>query len=129
MMPFSIGWSRLALNIFVCSLSCVSVDHKSSAGTSPRDPVRAEGEQIARQICSVCHVVAIDQELPPRLGTQTPSFLEIANRPATTAKGLQEFLKTTHWDSKTIPISMPNSMLIPDQRVAVSRYIMSLRAP
>jgi mono/diheme cytochrome c family protein len=127
MKPLSKVWSCLTLALFVCGLLWVSVE--SPARTPPSDPVRAEGEQIARQICSTCHVVAMDQDLPPRLGTPTPSFIEIANRPETTAKGLQAFLKTTHWDEKTIPISMPDPMLIPDQRVAVSRYIMSLRKP
>jgi mono/diheme cytochrome c family protein len=89
--------------------------------------VLARGEQIARQICSICHVVAVNQEYPPMLGTPTPSFIEIAHRPETTAKGLRTFLKTTHWDDKTIPTGMPNPMLMPDQAVAVSRYIMSLR--
>jgi mono/diheme cytochrome c family protein len=129
MRPLSRAWSRLALTIFVCGMSCLSVYDESPAGTPLRVPVRVEGEQIARQICSACHVVAIDQEFPPRLGTPTPSFIEIANRPETTAKGLQAFLKATHWDNKTIPISMPNPMLIPEQRAAVARYVMSLRAP
>jgi mono/diheme cytochrome c family protein len=112
---------------YLCGLLCVATNYSSLAGTPASDPVLARGEQIARQICSVCHVVAANQEYPPMLGAPTPSFIEIAHRPQTTAKGLQAFLKTTHWDDKTIPTGMPNPMLMPDQAAAVARYIMSLR--
>jgi len=94
-----------------------------------RDPVAARGEQLARIVCAICHVVADDQEFPPILHSPTPSFREIANRPGTTEQTLRQFLKTTHWDEKTIPMSMPQQMLMDDQTRAVSRYILSLRTP
>ncbi|MFI4868249.1 MAG: c-type cytochrome [Steroidobacterales bacterium] len=98
----------------------------ASAGEPARDLV-ARGEQLARQQCSACHVVASDQDLPPLRQLPTPSFYQIANRPKTSEKSLEQFIGTTHWDMKTVPMSMPDQMLTKDEKVAVSRYILSLR--
>jgi mono/diheme cytochrome c family protein len=99
---------------------------RADAGEPARDPV-ARGEQLARQQCSACHVVASDQELPPLRRLPTPSFYEIANRPKTTWQSLEHFIGTTHWDMKTVPMTMPDQLLTKDERAAVSRYILSLR--
>ena len=99
----------------------------ANAGEPARDPVAARGEQLARQQCSACHVVASDQELPPLRKLPTPSFYEIANRAKTSEKSLQHFIATTHWDMKTVPMTMPDQLLTKDERAAVSRYILSLR--
>ena len=99
---------------------------RADASEPARDPV-ARGEQLARQQCSACHVVASDQELPPLRRLPTPSFYDIANRPKTTRKSLEHFIGTTHWDMKTVPMSMPDQLLTQDERAAVSRYILSLR--
>jgi len=129
MVSISKRWTRLAPRIYLCALCWVSQDHPALAGAPPSDPVRARGEQIAREICAVCHVVAADQEFPPLLREPTPSFSEIANRPTTTARGLQRFITKTHWDEHSLPMSMPDPMMLPEQMIAVSHYIMSLRAP
>ena len=98
----------------------------ADAGEPAREAV-ARGEQLARQQCSACHVVASDQELPPLRQRPTPSFYDIANRPKTSEKSLEHFIGTTHWDMKTVPMTMPDQMLTKDETVAVSRYILSLR--
>ncbi len=116
-----IGRSAVAL---VCMLSGI----RALAGTPPDDTVD-RGAHLARQICSNCHVVADDQPVPPRLAQATPSFREIANRPGTNEKALRHFIATTHWDEKTVPVTMPNLEMTPEQISAVARYIMSLRAP
>ena len=85
------------------------------------------GKQLARIACSDCHVVASDSESPPLLRDPAPRFDEIASRPGTTEKSLQQFITTTHWDGETIPITMPKQELTKQQAVALSRYIMSLR--
>jgi len=85
------------------------------------------GKQLARIVCSQCHVVAIDSESPPLLHDPAPRFDEIANRPGTTEKSLQQFITTTHWDGETTPITMPKPELTKQQVVALSRYIISLR--
>lgn len=97
-----------------------------SAG-SQEDPVVARGQHLAEIICSVCHIVETNQEFAPLLQSPTPRFRDIANRPGTTEKSIIEFLKTTHWDEKTIPMTMPDPTLMTDQRTALARYILSLR--
>ncbi|MGZ6039846.1 MAG: c-type cytochrome, partial [Phenylobacterium sp.] len=105
----------------------------SLAQAAPKSPpvpaaVRA-GHEIAVEICSTCHQVGDPQAFPPMLDQATPSFQEIANRPATTAASLRRYITTTHWDEKTIPMTMPSLMLMSDQADQVTRYIMSLRQP
>jgi cytochrome c2 len=85
------------------------------------------GRQLARIACSDCHVVGSDSESPPPLHDTAPRFDEIAGRPGTTEKSLQQFITTTHWDGETIPYTMPKPELTKQQVVALSRYIMSLR--
>lgn len=87
----------------------------------------AAGRQLALQVCSVCHVVAPNQEFAPGLQQATPSFEDIANRPDMSAQFLRKFITTTHWDEKTIPMTMPNPMLSDEQITQVSSYILSLR--
>lgn len=87
----------------------------------------AAGRQLALQVCSVCHVVAPNQEFAPGLEQQTPSFEAIANRPDMSVEFLRKFITTTHWDEKTIPMTMPNPMLSDEQITQVSSYILSLR--
>ncbi len=90
-------------------------------------PPPPEGERLAQQVCSACHVVAQKQERAPVLKDGAPSFCEIANRPQTTAQSVAHFVLTTHWDNKSAPVTMPDPMLNKDQAAAVSRYVMSLR--
>jgi mono/diheme cytochrome c family protein len=87
----------------------------------------AEGRNVALQVCWACHVVAPDQEFPPMLNQHTPSFDEIANNPNTTAKSLRQFISKTHWNEQTIPMTMPNPMLVDEQTTEVVNYILSLR--
>lgn len=115
-----VGWS-------VCAVLFGSFGMRTNAGEAARDAVAARGEQLARSQCSACHVVASDQEFPPLRKHPTPSFDEIANRPKTSEKSLQHFIATTHWDMKSVPMSMPAQLLTQEERVAVSRYILSLR--
>jgi mono/diheme cytochrome c family protein len=87
----------------------------------------AAGRELALEVCSVCHDVGAHQQFAPRLGQPTPSFVEIANNPKTTAESLRKFITTTHWDERTIPITMPDPMLAGDQIPDVISYILSLR--
>jgi len=92
-----------------------------AAGPSP-------GEDVARNVCAACHLVASDQP-PPLLSHVATSFSEIANRPGVSEQSLRKFILTTHWDGKTVPVTMPNPMLTPEQARAVARYILSKRKP
>jgi mono/diheme cytochrome c family protein len=99
------------------------------AADPARDPQAARGEKVAQQVCSACHLVARDQEFPPLLRPPAPSFLDIANRPGTTAESLQHFILNTHWDVGSVPMKMPDPMLMKDQAHAVARYILTLKHP
>jgi len=101
----------------------------AACGEVPHDPVTARGEQLARVVCSACHVVAKDQEIPPLLAKPAPSFQSIANRPGTSADSIAHFVSSTHWDFETLPMKMPDLMMTKAEATAVARYIMSLRTP
>jgi mono/diheme cytochrome c family protein len=93
---------------------------------SPIAQVR-RGERVAQEQCSACHVVAKKQQFLPLLKQSAPSFQSIADRPQTSEMTLREFLATTHWDGKTVPITMPNPHLSNADGAVVSRYILSLK--
>jgi len=93
----------------------------------PPDPSVARGGDLARLVCSDCHAVAADQDFPPVLQPPAPSFLDIANRPGTTAKSLRQFILTTHWNMKSARVTMPNPRMRPEDAAALAAYIMSLR--
>ncbi len=99
----------------------------AAAAETPADATRDRGEKLARLICSSCHLVARDQEFPPLLRQPAPAFVDIANREDVSEKSLRHFITSTHWDEKTLPMTMPNPELTPEQTSAVARYIMSLR--
>ncbi len=120
--------STAALAPLLFGLSALLGSGAALTAEPHRDSVVARGDHLARIVCSACHVVAKDQEYPPILDTPGPAFYDIANRPTTTEESLRHFIKTTHWDMKTIPMTMPNPMLTPEDIRAVARYIMSLRA-
>ncbi len=111
--------------IFIAAVAGLTVTLASMANAE--DARVTTGRQLALEVCSVCHVVAPDQPFAPRLDQRTPSFEEIANRPDTSAEFISHFIKTTHWDEKTIPITMPDPMLTDDQISRVVSYILSLR--
>lgn len=131
-LPVSGAKIVLLSGIAVCLIAGMPVESadKPSAGVgSVAHPISvARGEHIARLVCSACHIVAKDQEFPPILDTPGPSFLDIANRPATTQRSLRHFITTTHWDMRALPMTMPNPMLTPEDTRAVASYIVSLRA-
>ena len=116
----TLGWCACAASIAFASAVSDAAD-SAHAGSVSR------GEQLAKLICSACHVVASDQEFQPLLRQPAPPFAEIANRPGTNEKSLRHFITTTHWDERTVPMTMPNPELTDEQTVAVSRYILSLR--
>jgi len=100
---------------------------RAGADRLPVNADAARGEHIARLVCSACHVVAVNQEYPPLLVKPAPSFAEIANRPGVSAGSLQHFILNTHWDTDTLPMTMPSPMLSKDEALAVAHYILTLR--
>ena len=86
------------------------------------------GRHIATNQCAACHVVIPGQRNEPLLSPPAPPFADIANRPDTTAQSLGRFIRTTHWDLKSIPMQMPSPELSPPEINAVAQYILSLRS-
>lgn len=89
----------------------------------------ANGRQIALKICSACHLVAATQPFSPLLNPPATPFVEVANRSDATRASLRHFVETTHWDEKSLPLTMPNPSLTPAQVADVVSYILSLRKP
>jgi len=100
---------------------------RARLAVSPTSPRVETGEELALRQCSLCHVVSADPRYRPSLRQATPSFEAIANQPGTTAKSLRKFITTTHWDDKTIPMTMPDQALLGSEPEDVVAYILSLR--
>jgi len=85
---------------------------------SLEDSHRFAGRRVAMEICSHCHRVAVDQRasLP-----STPSFIDIANMPSTTALSLKAFLRSNH------KRRMPNFIMSNADTNNVVDYILSLK--
>ena len=101
---------------------------KADGSARPAPQVR-RGEEIAQLQCSACHIVAENQKYQPLLEDPAPSFKSIANRPQVSEAALRHFVTSTHWDEKTIPLTMPNPGLTKPDIAAVIRYILSLKGP
>jgi len=98
------------------------------AAEPPATQSNARGEHIAQNLCSTCHIVAKEQQFPPILDPPAPSFLVIANRPGVSTESVRRFIVSTHWDTRTLPMRMPSTLLTDEQIDEVARYLMSLRA-
>jgi len=92
----------------------VVVSAVALADDLPGDP--AAGEDFAREVCGVCHLVA-EEGPDPGIG---PSLVEVAEHPATTELSLRAFLVTPH-------PTMPNLMLTPQETDDVISYLLSLK--
>lgn len=115
-----LSWALLA--VLTALYGCARATERNSA-----DANVARGAELARTVCSVCHMVTRNGDFPPVLRPPAPSFLDIANRPGTTAKSLRHFILSTHWDLKTGPVTMPNPAMRPEDASALAAYILSLR--
>jgi len=119
--------NRLALLLLASVLAAASAAQATTRAERQARQQAQRGEQIALAQCSACHIVAEHQEYQPLLREPAPSFQSIANRPDTTEKSLRHFVATTHWDLKTVPITMPDPELSKDDTTDVIRYILTLR--
>ncbi len=102
----------------------------ATAQESPRliavGPVEA-GHRLALNLCSTCHDVSPNQEFPPALLNPAPSLVSIANRSGTNRESLHRFLDSRHGDMNSLPLQMPDLMLVEAQKNAAIAYILSLR--
>jgi hypothetical protein len=66
----------------------------------------ARGRAVAERACAARHQVLRAQQPPALPGVQPPSFYHIAA--TLDVRSLRRIITTTHWDEKTIPMTMPN---------------------
>jgi len=118
--------SRLTV-IALMLIVAVSLGGSRLARGAEPDARAREGERIAQMVCSACHIVASKQERRPILENRSPDFCAMANRPDSTTRSLAHFIIHTHWDEKSLPLTMPNPMLTSAQATQVAHYIVSLR--
>jgi mono/diheme cytochrome c family protein len=97
----------------------------ASAQEAGTDDVQ-QGHRWAIVICSLCHVVAPDQEIEPVLRPPAPSFESIVRRSTTSIESVRTFLQTTHRDLRTGE-GMPKPQLMDFQIRQVAAYLLSLR--
>lgn len=116
---------KIAILIALASLASAAVI--PAAVATPHQTAATEGKEVALEICAYCHVVAADQPFAPELKQPARSFSAIANDPGANAASLGRFVATTHWDEVTYPMTMPNPLLLDDERDQVVAYILSLR--
>jgi mono/diheme cytochrome c family protein len=79
---------------------------------------RQKGRILARQVCAECHAVGRRSLRSPN--SEAPSFVAVASTPGMTQMALNVFFQTSHR-------SMPNFILTPDQKTAITAYILSLK--
>ena len=115
---------NLVLLLSVGPLCAAAASAEQAAGAEV-----ANGRQLALKICSACHLVAASQEFSPLLNPPAVPFIEVADRPDATRASLRHFVETTHWDEKSLPLTMPNPALSSAQIGDVVSYILSLRKP
>ena len=104
-------FARLLLSIgFVASTEVMAAEDTS---------LIMAGRVLAKGWCAHCHVVSEDQRVAPAAGV--PTFIAVANDPATTETALSVFLVTPH-------TRMPNFMLTREETDKIIAYILSLRS-
>lgn len=87
----------------------------------------ADGREIARKVCAICHVVAEDQAAAPTMKPPAPNFAEIAARPNVTEAFLRDFLMHPHGEARATS-AMPGFLMPSYQADAVIAYLLSLKA-
>jgi mono/diheme cytochrome c family protein len=109
-------------------LPVLAAIHTAEAEEQTNSATIRAGRNIAVTSCIACHVVSPGQTVQPVLGPGIPSFQEIANRPDTTAEGLQGAMKIARWHNDALPSTLlPMSRLSDTERAQVVAYILTLR--
>ena len=114
----------LVPNIAAIGLVVLTATAANAAPAGSAAQLRA-GRELAQTVCSACHQVEAKQETLIVLDPPAPSFQTIADKPGTTQAGLRKFMAHTKWDAHTLPMTMPDLMLTPEQQDVLSRYILS----
>lgn len=112
----------------VAVLACLAMAAGANAnGAELNSDSVAAGKKLAERLCATCHVVAPQQDQAPGRFPPAPAFEEIANRPGIDAGSIERFLETTHWDMKSLPMTMPDFGFTAKDSSDSAAYILSLR--
>jgi cytochrome c len=112
--------------IWICLVPMMALAGPSWGDGSPEQL----GQTLAREYCSACHRVSVDQAPPPKVTVNTdvgseeyqaPSFRQIAVRPGRNASYLRTIIQAPHYP-------MREQMFIPDELEEIVAYILSLKA-
>src|SRR5262245_39944602 len=66
----------------------------------------ARGKEIAERVCAGCHAINAGGQGSKVQGTDVPSFMAIAGRPARTPESLQAFIMTPRHPMPAIPLEL-----------------------
>ena len=109
---------RLVIGVLAATVTLLGPSAAARA-EPPGDPAR--GHDLARQLCSACHLVSPEHRGPVPDGV--PSFMAIATRPGETADHLLVVLVSPPHPA------MPAPPLGRQQMRNAAAYILSLRPP
>lgn len=98
------------------ALSAVPLLGAAAAPDGPGTP--AFGRQLAKEVCSECHIVASDQEDEGKW--PAPNLMDRMRDPAVTEMALRSYLQTSH------PI-MPNIRLSQEQTDDIVAYLLTFK--
>ena len=123
-----IGEMKSTSLIFIAAVYAAGMN-SAGAQTAAQDATIRAGRNIVVTDCIACHVVPGGQAPKPVLGTNVPSFQEIANRPDATVESLRAAMKMARWHDPTMTAALlPMSRITDEERSQAAAYIMSLRA-
>lgn len=105
------------LFVLIVVAGLASAPARAQLALPPGDP--QAGRAFALEACSVCHVVAREQRVSPRIASAV-TFRQIANTEGMSGMKLQAILSTPHR-------IMPNLILTPEEAANVIAYILTLR--
>jgi cytochrome c2 len=115
----------VGVSVLVCGMVIAAA--VNAYGAELNSNSAAAGKKLAERLCATCHIVAPQQDHTPTRFPPAPAFEQIANRPGIDAASLERFLAVTHWDMKSLPMTMPDFGFTAKDRSDAAAYILSLR--
>ncbi len=117
--------NNLTRNSAAIFLTLAGVCVATGAWADSNQVASGMGHELARHICSSCHLVDPGQVNPPdHVGG--PTFQSVADRSDVTVQSLRRHLRNTHTNAM-VPLAMPNPGLTEDELVKIISYIISLK--
>jgi hypothetical protein len=85
-----------------------------------------EGERLANEVCTSCHIVKSGQAVQPVYNDALSKFEDIANKPGFSRSWFATFLSEKH-ASTSRPTGMPDLHLTPTEVEDLYAYILTLK--